>query len=355
MRRRLLDFLVCPECGSGLGLDVFRESGAGIEDGALICKKCSGWFPVINGIPRMLPLNMINASLLKGFFEKYGQRLPEPVKKEAADRTELVKKKTSESFGFQWNVFSEMFMEYEKNFLNYVHPLSPSFFKNKVVLDAGCGFGRHTYYAAKYGAEVIGFDLSDAVEAAKKNCEKLPKVHIVQADIYRLPFAKRFDFIMSIGVLHHLPEPEEGFLKLAELMDRYTEIFVWLYGREGRWFKVHIVEGVIRRITTRTPHRVLYYLCYAPASVYHLSNMVYKFLGRHKSTSGIARLMPFRGYARFPFRVKHADAFDLLATPINNYYTKQDVEKWSRDAGLKDVTITSLEGRSWRLFGKKKA
>jgi SAM-dependent methyltransferase len=59
-------------------------------------------------------------------------------------------------------------------------------------------------------------DLSDAVETAYANLGKMPNVHVVQGDIYHPPFARPegggpFDFIYSIGVLHHLPDPEAGF------------------------------------------------------------------------------------------------------------------------------------------------
>jgi SAM-dependent methyltransferase len=295
---------------------------------------------------------MINGQLLAGFVSRHSSKLPMPMGEKAAGPHHDIKKKTSSSFGFQWNVFSEMFGPFEKNFLNYISPLEKTYFRGKLVLDAGCGFGRHTYYAAKYGAEVIGFDLSDAVEAAKKNCSKFRKVHIVQWDIYKPPFRKGFDFIMSIGVLHHLPEPEKGFLSLVGLMNKRTEIFAWLYGREGRWFKIYIVEGVIRQATKRMPHRVLYYLCFLPAAVYHVSNIIYNSLGGEGSGSALARILPFKGYSKFPFRVKHADAFDLLGTPINNYYTRSQVEKWAQDARLRETRITSMEGKSWRLFGK---
>ena len=354
MKKSLLDIIVCPICHGGLDPENFsrEKSKKEITEGILKCKKCGRWYPIINSIPRMLPLKMINKSTLDDFLEKYSRKLPK-AEGWSSNEAEKVKQKTSKSFGFQWNVFSEMFSEYEKNFLNYIESIKPSFFKDKLVLDAGCGFGRHTYYAAKYGAEVVGFDLSDAVEAAYKNCGKSKKVHIVQGDIYKLPFKKNFDFIMSIGVLHHLPEPKKGFMSLVSLMGKNSRIFVWLYGREGRWFKIHVVEGIIRKITTRMPHRLLYFFCYFPAGVYHLFNIIYNFLHKRKYTCKISKYVPFKGYAKFPLKVKHADAFDLLATPINNYYTREEVGKWARDAGLKNVSITSMEGKSWRLFGNK--
>ena len=95
------------------------------------------------------------------------------------------------------------------------HRLVP-IFQGKVVLEGGCGKGRHTQLAANWGArEVIGVDLSDAVETAFAATRQLENAHIVQADIYHLPLARVFDYAFSIGVLHHLPDPRAGFRSLA--------------------------------------------------------------------------------------------------------------------------------------------
>lgn len=184
--------------------------------------------------------------------------------------------KTGASFGFQWKTFREMHPEYEKNFLNYVHPLKPAFFKNKLVLDAGAGFGRHSFYAAKYGAEVVALDLSEAVEAARDNLAPFALTHVVQADLLHPPLKKKFDFVFSIGVLHHLPEPEGGFRALTRLLRSGDEIFVWVYGREGRFFKTRVMEG-IHAVAKHLPFKVLYALCVLPALLYHSVNLLYKF------------------------------------------------------------------------------
>ena len=126
---------------------------------------------------------------------------------------------TALSFGFEWHNFPEMYHEWEHNFREYMAPRGLEFFRGKRVLDAGCGSGRHAYYAAQYGAEVWAVDLGPAVEIARRNTAKCGTVHVVQAALHHLPFAlESFDFIYSIGVLHHLPDPEVALRNLLRFL-----------------------------------------------------------------------------------------------------------------------------------------
>jgi uncharacterized protein YbaR (Trm112 family) len=70
MKLRMLDLLICPECQSPrqLKLEVYSESkaelnrqnDAEVEEGVLTCSACGRQYPIINGVPRMLPDNLIS-------------------------------------------------------------------------------------------------------------------------------------------------------------------------------------------------------------------------------------------------------------------------------------------------------
>lgn len=248
--------------------------------------------------------------------------MPDAIDLNKSERTfQELKKKTADSFGFEWNAFDEL--KSEKGFLEYISPIDKSFFKNKFVLDAGCGNGSYAYYAAKYGAEVVAFDLSNAVKTAYKNT-KNENVHVLRADIYHLPFKNDcFEYIFSIGVLHHLPEPEKGFKELIKLMKRDSLISIWVYGRQKQLAAVYIYEPIIK-ITKHIPHRVLFYLCYIPATIMEASNVIFRFLNKIKMNK-IARLLPFKYYSDYPYKVKLNDSFDVFATPSAMYYTEEEI------------------------------
>ena len=262
--------------------------------------------------------------------------------------------KTARSFGFEWNTFHQMFDEYRINFLNYVDPVNESFFKGKIVLDAGCGVGRHTYWTAKFGAsEVIGIDFSDAVDASYENTKDIPNIHIIQADIYHLPFKKEiFDYAFSIGVLHHLPDPEKGFSSIVPFIKKGGTYSIWVYGKKYNFSNVYIYE-TLRKITRHIPHQLLYYLCYLPAISVEIVNRIYRTLQKNSLTKLLAKLVPFKYYSLFPFEVKLNDAFDVFATPKSTYWQKEQIDNWYRRAGFTDYSTSYLRRKSVKAYGTK--
>lgn len=261
-----------------------------------------------------------------------------------------LKKKTADSFGFEWSQFHEL--KSEKGFLEFISPMENHFFKGKTVLDAGCGNGSYAYYSASYGAEVIAVDFSDSVSVAKENTKNMD-VQVVRADITHPPFKEgSFDYIFSIGVLHHLPEPEIGFLQLVPLLKPSALISIWVYGRTKQWAAVYFYEPMIS-ITHHLPHRLLYYLCYLPAIIMEITNYCYLLLNEVRLTK-LACYLPFKYYAAYSFSVKLNDAFDVFATPSARYYTEEEIYKWFFLAGLVDILITEKGvSKGIKGFGKK--
>ncbi len=92
------------------------------------------------------------------------------------------------------------------------------------VLIAGCGTGQHPIGTAQEikGAKVLAIDLSIAsLSYAKRKTIELgiENIEYAQADLLKLESLRRtFDVIESVGVLHHLKDPFEGFEILLSLL-----------------------------------------------------------------------------------------------------------------------------------------
>lgn len=262
---------------------------------------------------------------------------------------------TAESFGFEWTHFPEMYAEWERNFRDYFTPHTSESLRGRRILDAGCGSGRHAYHAAMNGAEVWAVDLGLAVEVAQGNNAGNNQVKVVEADLHRLPFApESFDLVYSIGVLHHLPDPESVFRGLLKHVKPKGWIHLYLYWKpEGQPFKRLLLAGVtaIRRITTRIPHRLLYGLSY-PAAAIAFAGFVWPY--RLLSAAGLSRIaerLPMKQYAQYPFRVCVNDQFDRFSAPIEYRYTRREVTEWFERAGLEKISVAPNFG--WVATGRR--
>jgi SAM-dependent methyltransferase len=78
------------------------------------------------------------------------------------------------------------------------------------ALDIGCGTGRFTRLLAARADRVLGIDLSaKMIAAARRRSETTRNVTFQQADVLNWEWPReRFDFIVSIATLHHLPMEE---------------------------------------------------------------------------------------------------------------------------------------------------
>ena len=359
MKQSLVRLLACPECRADIKIALPQNPDGDIDTGLLACTRCARHFPIIEGIPRMLPDKFMDTVRVEypQFFEDHKTYNISPSTCDTATKFDRDTKRTSRSFGYQWNVFSTMYEDWKANFIDYIKPLDASFFPGKLGLDMGCGFGRHLYWSGTYGAEMVGVDLSRAVCAAYRNTRHLPNVQVVQGDIFNLPFKdESFDFAYSIGVLHHLPDPRLGFSKMARKVRPGGTVFAWVYGvRRG---PVEWLSAALRKATTRMNLKMLQALCWVIAVALRVfSHYPYKILSRIGFTRGLAERLPLKDHHRYPFSVTVADAFDRLSVPLVRYYDEPEFRAWFEEEKLEDIRILRRfkNNESWRGVGQKPA
>lgn len=327
MKEKLLTLLACPVCGGEIQMPyASKYEGSEIMEAILSCKKCLREYKVERGIPRFADISKI----------------------------EEEKAQTAKNFGWQWTHFTQDDEKYETQFLGWLQPVEPSFFKNKLVLEGGCGKGRHTALVAKWGAkEVVGLDLSEAVETAFERVRHLPNAHIVQADIFKPPFKKVFDYAFSVGVLHHTPSPKKAFLVLVSRVKKGGAVSVWVYGAENNEWITKYVNPLREKLTSRMNPALLFHLSKIPtAVVYFLSKFVYKPLSWLLPNARIFYRDYMLHLSEFGWKEQHNIVFDHLTAPIAFYISRDEFEQWWREAKAKDVQIIWHHKNSWCGFGK---
>jgi len=354
MKRNLTSFLVCPVCKKELSLNVFEETEEGIKEGMFTCS-CGQFFPIVNFIPRILAgdLRAMLYDQFPDFFLKYKNNIPqEKINFQITPETQK-KKETSNSFAYEWEKFSKMIKEWKENFDFYFEPVgNADSLKEKIFLEVGCGKGRHTFYASKIAKEIVAVDFGRAVDVAYLNNKNIPNAHFIQADIYNLPFKNNFfDFVFCLGVLHHLPTPEQGFRKLVNLVNNGGGILIYVYHSfSPKTSKFYLLKfaNFFRKFTTKISHKTLYVLCYPIAFLsYVIFILPYKLFLKNIIKTG----WPLGAYAEYPFEVILNDTFDRFSAPIENRYSKEQILEWYKRSELKNIKI--LGGSGWRLFGNK--
>lgn len=325
MKERLLEWLVCPSCRGELFLKVEDADNGDVWTGELCCGKCSARYPVVRGIPRLIPATIDRAATL------------------AAHR-----------FSYEWARFDEIRPEYRAQFRGWIAPVGPEAFVGRRVLDAGCGKGRHLRLAADFGAtEVIGIDLGPAVEVAARNTADLSNVHVIQADLTQAPLrASSIDLVCAIGVLPHLSAPVAGFRALAALLAPRGLFVAWLLAREGNGWVLTLIDP-LRRVTCRLPLALVSGVAWAlTVPLWIALQGIYR---PARSRPRLRRLLPYESYlsdlVEFPFREVHSIAFDMLLPPIAHYMSRADVERCFAESGLTIRSLRWHHGNSWSAAG----
>lgn len=111
--------------------------------------------------------------------------------------------------------------------------------KSKILI-AGCGTGMNAIMFAIIfpEAEILAVDLSRssltyAINKAKEY--DIRNITFRQADILRLDtLEQKFDLIVSVGVLHHMKDPAQGWKVLCGLLKPEGVMRIGLYSRMGR-------------------------------------------------------------------------------------------------------------------------
>jgi len=299
MKPKLLDILVCPACKGELAVGSDQVAGGDIVSGTLACGACPSRYAIVAGIPRFVSRDAY-----------------------------------AESFGDEWHRFRTVQIdsangtrESEQGFALKTG-LGPTDVRGRLVLDAGVGAGRYAEVMARWGAEVVGVDLTRAVDAAAQNLRAWPDAHLIQADILALPFRDdTFDVTYSIGVLHHTPDTAAAFRRVAATVKKGGHLAVYVYQAGGL---MRHVSDALRVVTTRLPRGVVYYVSWAAVPLYYVHRL--PLIGR---VMGI--LIPTIDHPRWRWR--WLDTFDWYTPHYQWKHRYPEVIRWFREAGFTDLYV----------------
>ena len=327
MQKKLLGILACPKCQGDFICDPIDTDRSGhIITGHLKCKSCDQQYPISSGIPRFVEsTNYAN------------------------------------SFGFQWNLFKyEQIDGHENENLSekrfYAETgWTDDWMKNKWIVEAGCGAGRFLDIASRGACDVVGVDMSNAVDAAAATMKGRPNVHLVQASIYELPFKTGvFDGLYSIGVIQHTPDPEKAIRSLPPLLKKGGDIALAMYERKP-WTLLN-AKYLIRPFTKRMNKRLLLFLIKALMPVlYPLTALLFHVPGFGRVFKFIVPIAYYPYVPGFSLRQHYScvilDTFDMLSPKYDSPQRFSDIARVLSESKINN--IQRLDNYGVNLIGQK--
>jgi SAM-dependent methyltransferase len=303
----------CPTCKAG-GLELKDSTpvtfSKRVLQGMIHCPSCKASYVLRNGIPRFVS----NSDY-------------------------------AESFGFQWNKFSNTQLD---SFTG--RPLTadrlfhvtqwPKDMLGLKVLEAGSGAGRFTELLLNTGATLFTFDLSSAVDANMSSNGKASNLNLFQASIYDIPLPDSFfDKVLCLGVLQHTPDPERSFSNLARYVRPGGELAVDVYS--AHWRSLIAWKYLLRPITKRISPQTLFRWI---ERLVHLTLPISVFLRRLGGKFG-ARLLPIVEYSHLglPYEINREwsilDTFDMYSPAHDHPRSISQVKQWFEAANFVDVVV----------------
>lgn len=299
MKQTAMRFLVCPACRGNLTLEPREVEWEEVVSGRLTCAPCGKAYPIVRGVPRFVHTD--------GY---------------------------AESFGKEWTWFNTLQLDSRSGrgeseaTLHDCTGWTDQDYRGRLVLDAGVGTGRFAEIASMHGAEVVGIDLSAAVDSAYGNIGLREGVHIIQADIFALPFRPAtFDLAYSIGVLHHTPDTERAFAAVAATVVPGGGMAVYLYHRYGIGFRA---SDVIRKVSTKLPFKLTLGLSALAIPYYYLCRI---------PVLGKALQLAWPISMHEDWRWRWLDTFDWYSPAYQWKLLYPEVVRWFRANGFRDINI----------------
>lgn len=257
-----------------------------------------------------------------------------------------IKSGSPDRFGYEWKTYSEMRPEYEDQFRRWTPHLDRDDWRGKIILDVGCGMGRNTYWPLTYGAkESVSIDVDESsLAAARRTLAQFPNAAVKHMSAYEIDYADHFDIAYSIGVIHHLEQPQLALGQMVKAVKPGGRVLIWVYGLENNRWLVSALDPLRKAVFSRLPISAVHHLSLYPSALLWLL-----------LRAGVGRIEYFNLLRGMTFRHLRSIVFDQMLPKIAHYWPRQTVERLMLDAGLEQVRLAWVNEMSWSAIGDKPA
>jgi len=268
--------------------------------------------------------------------------------------TEVVK-----SFGEEWNKFHHFSKKsIERICKEYFDIIDETIInKDSYMIDIGCGSGRWSEYFTDKVNFIEAVDPSDAIFAADELLGSHDNIRITRASVNTLPWPdETFDFGMSVGVLHHIPDTQAALNECVKKIKKGGHFYVYLYYKldnRGWLFKsLFQLSDLIRKGVSKMPPGLKKITCDVLAVVAYMPFVLVSRLCIALGFKKLAAKIPLSAYANKDFYIIRNDSLDRFGTKLEQRFTRAEVESMMTKAGLSNIRFGN-ESAFWHAVGKR--
>lgn len=259
---------------------------------------------------------------------------------------------TIKNFGEQWQYFqkNEGYYASQQLFDDICGKLVTSAeISGMYVADIGSGTGRIVQMLINSGADkVVAIEPSEeAFSILKKNTLRYAnKIEYLNVTGEEIPASLELDYIFSIGVIHHISNPQNTINAAYSTLKQGGKIVIWVYGYEGNTTYLRIFTP-LRKLTTKLPHIFLSSLSHTLNFILSFYIVLCKFF-----------TLPLKQYinnvsAKMSRYARYLIIYDQLNPAYAKYYRKHEVKELLENAGFKHVKLHHRHRYSWTAIGQK--
>ena len=262
---------------------------------------------------------------------------------------------TIQDFGNQWQRFSSSSEGYHGS-LDWLQDRMGPLIDLRAVLpgtrrvaEIGSGTGRIVRMLLAAGApHVVALEPSEGgMQAVRENTrEEADRVSYLFGRGEEIARERELDHVFSIGVLHHIPEPDPVVAAAFQSLRPGGRMVIWLYGYEGNELYV-AVFNLYRKVSILLPDAALEAISWLLVFATDLYTLLCRVLP-----------LPQKKYFLNIFQKmtrprRKVAIFDQLNPEYAMYYRREEAKTLLERAGFTDIRLHHHEGYSWTAIGSK--
>lgn len=314
-------FLICPYCKSSLAH----------EGKSLKCLICDKNFNIIDGV--------------YDFSFSSSKTTEETVKR----------------FSKSWQFFSHIEDYHKEQFSKWISPFTLENFKDKIVFEAGCGKGRHTYIVSNCSPKLlVSSDLGEsifiAVEQIRRLKENRENISFLRCDLKDIPLVDEvFDIVFCVGVLHHIDDYEKAFSEFLRILKKGGKLILWVYGKEGNEVWLKFFNPIRKRFTSKiNPYflRIISFLVSLP--IYLLLKLIYGPITHWGKKDSFLYYSTYMGaISRYPFKELFNIVYDHFCPSVAYYFSKNEIVDLLKKFNIEKYELRWHNRNSWTIILEK--